>query len=76
MSNTFLSPEEIGELTDIKTGRAGKTREERQIAQLRVMKIPFYVSAIGRPRVARAVIEGAGSGHQVERDEPWVSSLA
>jgi hypothetical protein len=62
----FLTPEEMAELTGIKSGRAGKTREQRQVEALRTMGIPFWVNAIGRPVVARAAIEGRG---QVEPPE-------
>lgn len=58
MKSTFLSELEIAELTDIRTGRHGKTREQRQIEILDRMKLPYYISAAGRPKVARANIEG------------------
>jgi len=54
----FLSAQEVADLTDVRTGKKGKTREQLQIEALRRMKIPFLVSAIGRPKVSRAVIEG------------------
>ncbi|AMM23208.1 DUF4224 domain-containing protein [Variovorax sp. PAMC 28711] len=57
----FLNAEDIAELTGIRAGKDGKSREERQIATLRQMKIPHYVNAVGRPVVARAVIEGTGA---------------
>lgn len=56
----FLTAEEIAELTGIRSGKDGKTREARQVATLRQMKIPHYINAVGRPIVARAVIEGVG----------------
>lgn len=58
MSELFLEPDEIVKLTGIRGGYRGKTREQRQIVQLRAQKVPFYVNAAGRPIVARAVIEG------------------
>lgn len=58
MSDTFLSPKEIEELTGVKTGRNKRTREELQIAWLRAAGIPFWENARGRPIVARAAIEG------------------
>lgn len=54
----FLEPGEVASLTGIRGGHKGKTREQRQIAQLKAQKIPFHVTAAGRPVVARAVIEG------------------
>ncbi|MBB0025133.1 DUF4224 domain-containing protein [Ralstonia pickettii] len=62
MSDTFLSPEEIEELTGVKIGKTvgGKkrTREDLQIEWLRASGIPFWPNARGRPIVARAAIEG------------------
>ena len=55
----FLTPDDIKELTGIKQGKAGKSREALQAAALRTMRIPFYVNAVGRPIVSRAVIEGS-----------------
>lgn len=56
--STFLTPAEVADLTDIRTGKGGKTREQLQIAALNRMKIPHVVSAIGRPKVARAIFDG------------------
>ena len=58
MSDTFLSPQEIEELTGVKTGRNKRTREQLQIEWLRASGIPFWENARGRPIVARAAIEG------------------
>ena len=65
----LLTPAEIAELTDIHKGRDGKSREERQVAALKNMRIPYFVSAIGRPKVSRSVIEGAKS--IPIKDESW-----
>lgn len=70
----FLNPEEIAELTGVRNGTKGSTRNACQIAALRKMKIPHYVNAAGRPVVARAIIEGG-------RDQPvahktWEPRLA
>jgi len=54
----FLTPEEVAELTGIKRGRDGKTRDQLQAEHLRSMAIPFYPNASGRPIVAKAIIEG------------------
>jgi len=61
VSNMFLTPEEIAELTGIKRGSNGKSREQRQITALKSMGVPHYVNVARRPIVARAVIEGASS---------------
>lgn len=55
---TFLTEKDMVELTGIRQGKDGRTREQRQVDILRKMKIPHYVNAVGRPIVARAVIEG------------------
>lgn len=58
MSDTFLSSDEIAELTGIRMGRRGMTREELQVEWLRTSGIPFWTNARGRPVIARAAIEG------------------
>lgn len=68
--NTFLSPAEVAELTDVRTGKLGRTREQLQIAALKTMHIPFHVSAIGRPKVARAIING-GTAAQPAKAPEW-----
>lgn len=60
-TGTFLSPAEVADLTDVRTGKLGRTREQLQIAALKTMHIPFHVSAIGRPKVARAIINGGAA---------------
>jgi len=60
VSQTFLAAEEISELTGIRTGKDGKSREQLQSVALKKMHIPHYVNARGRPIVARAIIEGGG----------------
>lgn len=59
MADTFLTPEEVGELTGIKIGRGGKTREELQAEQLRQVGIPFYLTARGRPIIVREALTGS-----------------
>jgi hypothetical protein len=58
MSETFLTAEEVGELTGILAGRRGKRREELQAEWLRSVGIPFWVNARGRPIIPRTAIEG------------------
>ena len=58
MSDTFLTPEEMAELSGIRKGRRGRTREQLQIDWLRTTGIPFWPNARGRPMVARVAIEG------------------
>ncbi len=70
MSEAFLEPAEVAELTGIRGGYKGKTREQRQIEQLKAQKIPFFLTIAGRPKVARAVIEGRQSA-QAEPVASW-----
>lgn len=55
---TFLSPDEIAELTGIRGGKKGYTREDLQAQQLVKMRIPHYVNHGNRVVVVRAIIEG------------------
>lgn len=77
MSNTFLAPEEVAELTGIRTGRRGKTREQLQVDWLRTSGIPFWTNARGRPIIARSAIEGRDSdeGATKKRWQPKVLAL-
>ena len=58
---TFLPTQDIITLTGIRSGKCGKTREQRQIAALCRMGVPHFVNAAGRPVVARAAVEGQAS---------------
>jgi hypothetical protein len=53
----FLTLEEVAELTGVKVGRHGKSREELQTEWLRGSGIPFWTNARGRPIIARSTIE-------------------
>ena len=55
----FLSPEEVAELTGIKRGRDGLSRNEMQAEQLKAMHIAFFINASGRPIITKAAVEGA-----------------
>lgn len=67
MSDTFLSPEEIAELTGVWKGRGGKTRETIQIDWLRTSGIPFWTNARGRPIIARVAIIGRPGDEQPKK---------
>jgi hypothetical protein len=54
----FLTPADVAELTGIRTGRGGRTREQLQADWLRAHGIAHWVNARGRPIVARTAIEG------------------
>ncbi|MEY2689498.1 MAG: hypothetical protein RL375_3697 [Pseudomonadota bacterium] len=74
MTTTFLTAQEVAELTGIRTGKAGKSREQLQIAALVKMKIPHYVNAASRPVVVRAVISGGQA--EPEPVATWQPRLA
>jgi hypothetical protein len=70
MSETFLTPEEVAELSGIRMGRNGKSREEMQVDWLRTSGIPFWTNARGRPIIARVAIEGRPATEQPKKK--WV----
>ena len=59
----FLTANELRDLT-------GKAQKAKQVAQLRRMAIPYYLSASGHPIIARAVIEG-GRKEYLAAHQPW-----
>jgi hypothetical protein len=65
----FLTPAEIAHLTGIKTGRNGKTREQLQIEQLRVMGVAFRINARGAPVVTWSAVDGVSKETQPQQ---WV----
>jgi hypothetical protein len=68
----FLSPEEVAELTGIKRGRDGLTRDDLQVKQLKSMHIAFFVNASGRPIVTKAAVEG--TTEPTFKKQPWRSA--
>lgn len=66
MASTFLDREEIKALT-------GRSYLRLQIAALTKMGIPFFVNDVGRPVVARSVVEGRGSAAPAPKKK-WVSN--
>lgn len=73
--STFLNAKELAELTGVRIGKFGKTREQLQAAELKRMKIPHYVNARGCPVVARAVVEG-GAQKPTPQHQGWEPALA
>lgn len=71
----FLTPDEVRELTGIKRGKGTQSRESLQANALRRMRIPFHVNAIGRPIVARAMIEGVANKQEAKAPE-WEPAIA
>lgn len=71
----FLTAEELAELTGIKIGKQGRTREQLQAAEVARLGIPHYVNIVGRVIVARAIIEGRPSEAPTARARwepaPW-----
>ncbi|WP_428719108.1 DUF4224 domain-containing protein [Undibacterium curvum] len=63
MSNTFLTHDEIVDLTD-------RRAKSKQIESLRVMGIHFHISATGHPKVARSAIDGK---RQLKDSPTWQS---
>ncbi len=70
---TFLSEDEVGQLTGVKTGRkvngVSVRREQLQANWLRSTGIPFYINARGRPIIVRANLTGRPSGSELKA--PW-----
>jgi hypothetical protein len=63
MSDMFLNQDELVILT-------GRPQKSKQIEQLRRMGVPFYVNAVGKPVVARAIIEGRREAAP-KREKKW-----
>lgn len=64
MTSQFLTPEEVKEFTD-------RSHKKLQIEALRAMGVAFWVTPAGRPKVARAVLEGR-KGTSTAPKAPWV----
>ncbi|MBB5508091.1 DUF4224 domain-containing protein [Paraburkholderia atlantica] len=75
MSDTFLSSEEVAELTGVRIGRRGQTREELQVAWLRTSGIPFWTNARGKPIIARSAIDGRKSKEDAPRKKSVPQAL-
>lgn len=58
----FLTETELAVLT-------GRKRKADQIAQLRIMGLPFFVNAAGRPVVTCSAVEGS---KQKEPQRQWI----
>lgn len=66
MAGTFLDRDEIKALT-------GRSYLRLQIAALTKMGIPFFVNDVGRPVVARSVVEGRAATAPAPKKK-WVSN--
>jgi len=54
----FLSEDDVAELTGIRRGRDGKSRNQLQCQHLSENGIPFFPNSSGQPKVAKSFIEG------------------
>lgn len=64
----FLTQEEIDELSGIKRGRNGLSRDARQCQFLREHGIPFIANFKGAPKVCVSAIQG---GKQSKSNDSW-----
>lgn len=64
MSDTWLSPEEVEELT-------AKTRWSAQCRALAAMGVPFTPNAVGRPLVERAAVCKEATKPRVKKQPNW-----
>lgn len=68
MSETFLTKEEVSELT-------GRKNKKKQVEQLRKMGLPFWVNAVGAPIVARSTIESKRQAAPTEKSRSMPAVL-
>ncbi len=64
----FLNTDEVADLT-------GYKQCSRQIAQLKVQRIPFHINSAGHPKVARAILEGQRQP-EIPKTKTWSPSWA
>jgi hypothetical protein len=67
----FLTTEEVKELTGIRKGKDGKTREQLQCEHLRKYGIPFFPNSFGEPKIARSFFEGSRAVQQPVKKSEW-----
>jgi len=65
----FLTDKQLAELTGIRIGRNGKTREQLQCEHLRRVGIPFYPNARGKPMVLLDAL--LGQRHAEAKKPKW-----
>lgn len=71
MDNKFLTIDELGDLTGIRRGKDGKSREQLQQTQLIAMGIGFYVNARGCPVVTWDAVNGKKLSN-AKAEKPYV----
>ena len=74
MSKMFLDPDEVADLSGVRIGKKGRTREQLQSSALTRMRIPHYVNEAGRVVVVRAMIEGRPA--EAPKQRTWEPSPA
>lgn len=63
----FLTDEELFDLT-------GYRQPSKQVAHLKLQRIPFHLNRAGHPKVARAILEGRRP--EPKKDATWSPSWA
>lgn len=71
MTTTFLSAEELRELTGVRRGKDKRTCHEMQIEWLQASGIQFYINAAKRPVVPREAVLGKKQVHV--KNDNWES---
>lgn len=61
----FLTKKEVADLTGIYRGTSQRTNYEMQADQLKKMGIPFWVNALGLPKVVKDYLLGGSSAVKV-----------
>ena len=64
---TFLTQDEVAEMTGIRRGRAGRTAAQMQVTWFATKGIPAYLNEAGRAIVVRTAL----SGNAAPARRPW-----
>lgn len=70
-ASMFLTPDEVKELTGIRKGKGGKTREQLQCEHLRGLGIPFFPNTFGQPKIARSFFNGGTAAPAQAKKSEW-----
>lgn len=73
MTTLFISEDDIARITEIKRGKGNQSREQLQCAALRELGVPFTISRLGRPLIARSVYENITT--PASNQETWVPNV-
>jgi len=69
--STFMTADEVAELTGIRRGKRGRTYAELQVEWLVRQGYPARLNAAGRAIVARSAIEGAIASTARRAEPEW-----